>query len=390
MYNKLGKRNCSGCHACFNICPVNCISMDYDSEGFLYPIINQSLCIKCGRCEKACPVLNKSQSAEDKINAYAGINLDENTRMQSSSGGIFSLIAEYVLDNNGVVFGASFDENQEVCHIEISEKSELSKLRGAKYLQSRIGDAYAKTEKILKEDRLVLFSGTPCQIAGIKAYLGKEYQNLILLDIICHGVPSPKIWTEYLKQQENKNKTSFTKIGLIKFREKVPGWRNYSIVLDFGNGRKYKKLALEDSFMRAFLKNYILRPSCYNCHFKIDKSMADITLGDFWGIEKVLPDVSDNKGISLIFAHTEKGRNVLQLINEKMLCYEVKAADAVKYNPSAVQSTLLPPEREKFIDTVFKYGFKEAEKVFLKRTFKERCFNKVKRKIKEVLNYVQK
>lgn len=339
------KKNCTGCYACFNICPVNCISMESDEEGFEYPRVETNKCIKCGKCVDICPILNSIDVDNNPV-AYACINEDESIRLESSSGGIFSLIAEKVIKNDGLVFGAEFNKNFEVEHNFVESENELGKFRGSKYVQSKIGDTYKKAEKFLLSGRLVLFTGTPCQIAGLKSYLGHSYDNLLCLDIICHGVPSPEVWKKYVEYREEK---AGSKTQRIAFRRKDEGWKRYSVSFLFKNDTEYRKTLDKDLYMRAFLKNVCLRPSCYDCKFKTIHRQSDITLADFWGIGNLFPEMDDDKGTSLILVNSNAGKILFEQIKEKTLFKKVDVNKAILYNSSAVRSVKYNPNREKFL-----------------------------------------
>ena len=274
------KTKCSGCHACANACPKNCISMVSDEEGFWYPQVNKEKCIDCGLCEKVCPIIHKWQSDDSlTTTAMAAINLNEEIRLKSSSGGIFTLIAEKIIDQGGVVFGAAFsDDFKSVQHICVDNIADLDKLRGSKYVQSKIGDTYKQAKEYLDSGRKVLFSGTPCQIGGLYSYLRKPYENLLTQDIICHGVPSPMVWEKYVEEHERKISSKANK---VTFRNKKNGWKAYSVFIGFENRKQYLKEHSADMYIKAFLSDICLRPSCFDCQFKGIKRHADITLTDF-------------------------------------------------------------------------------------------------------------
>ena len=342
------RRDCSGCHACVNACPHNCIEMVADQEGFWYPHVDGENCVECGACVRACPAQSarKIPAGIRESEAYAAINRNDAERRGSSSGGVFSLLAKETIASGGVVFGAAFDESfGEVCHIAVECPKELYRLRGSKYLQSRIGTCFQEAEELLREGRRVLFSGTPCQIQGLKSYLGMEYENLLCVDLVCHGVPSPKVWEAYRSFQEaNAN----SKVYGAEFRCKDAGWRQNSIQLTFRNGSTYQKSASEDPYMQAFLQDACLRPSCMQCHFKTIVRTADLTLADFWGIERVAPEMDDNAGTSLVITHTDRGRSALEKISEEMRLQKVGLADAVAGNVSMVRSVQAHPKRAEF------------------------------------------
>lgn len=332
--------NCCGCKACACACPKNAISFNTDREGFQNPVVSNDLCINCGLCETVCPVLSPYDK-RTPITDYAAFSNDEAIRNQSSSGGVFSLLAEYVLAQNGVVFGTAFDKDFSVRLISVDNKDDLASLRGSKYLQSDTGNTFYQCKEFLEANRFVLYSGTPCQISGLKHFLKKEYDNLIAIDIICHGVPSPGVWKQYIKGK----RTRLSNISRISFRDKYNGWHKYNLA--FFEGQKCERVFYqEDPYMQLFLRNVTLRPSCYNCPTKEGRSGSDITLGDFWGIENILPVLDDNKGISLALINTEKGRSIFNKI--RCICVAVDHATAISHNSSWHSSVSAHPKRKRF------------------------------------------
>ena len=330
------KDECCGCTACAERCPRQCIRMQSDDEGFLYPVVDKEECIHCNLCEKVCPILN-SQTPVDILQVSAAKHIDENVRGKSSSGGVFSAIANDVIKQGGVVFGAKFDENWNVVHSYAENMDEVAAFRGSKYVQSSIGECYKDAEQFLKNGRIVLFTGTPCQIAGLKKFLRKEYENLFTIDFICHGVPSPYVWKKYVETLHPKGADSGNTVSSslnnrsvitgLSFRDKAAGWRKYGFSAEKGvtkgnshnsvfplkHTQKYKYEILQSNiFLRGFLQNLYLRPSCYHCHFRNCKSGSDMTIADFWGIQKLLPDFDDDKGCSLIIEKTQRIQNFLQ------------------------------------------------------------------------------
>lgn len=358
------KKNCCGCEACSNVCPVNAISMIEDDKGFKYPIIDTNKCIKCNKCNNVCPIINKQSQKSNKYpDTYACINKDENVRIESSSGGIFTSIAEYILNQNGVVFGAKFDNNYNVVHDYIDDKNELYKFRGSKYVQSSINNSYIKAREFLEEGKKVLFTGTPCQIAGLKKFLNKDYENLYTQDIICHGVPSNKVWKKYLKEIAKENG-----ITNVNFRDKEKyGWNHFSLKIkteDYEQNEEHSK----DNYMRAFLRNVSLRDSCYSCKFKEKIKDADITLADFWGIKNILPKINDEKGTSLVFLNSKKGKEIFNCIKDKILFFNVDFDNVLKYNMNMIKSATENGNREKFFEELDKYSMKELIKRNTKNT----------------------
>ena len=338
------KSECCGCTACQQICPVQCIVMTSDEEGFLYPKINEGQCIGCQKCEAVCPI-QTPPLVKGKTQTYVGYAQNEKIRRRSSSGGIFSLAAEYVLKRGGAVFGAAFDDALAVHHICVESEEDLDKLRGSKYVQSSLENTYAQAEEYLIDGRWVLFSGTACQIAGLKNYLGKEYDRLLTIDVLCHGVPSPKIWKLYLEDQERKYNS---KIISIQFRDKKLGWKRYSIRIQFENGREYAVPFTKDKFMNLFLGNIDLRPSCYDCRFKAFPRPSDMTIGDCWGIEHHLPELDDDKGASVIVVHTEKGQAVLNEIRAGMTCQRAEREEDWPITADARESVAMHPKIRQF------------------------------------------
>lgn len=371
------KTECMGCHACFNKCPRQAIEMVEDDNGFKYPRVNKEKCIECGLCEKVCPIINNYKISNEP-EAYAVKNKKDKIREQSSSGGIFTLLSEYVIKNGGVVFGATFDENWNVKHSYAEKIEELKMLRGSKYLQSIIGNTYKQAEEFLKNDRIVLFTGTPCQIEGLKSYLGKEYDKLYTQDIICHGVPSPKVHTKYLEYQKEKFKAD--KIESLFHRKKATGWKKWNVEIKFSTG-KYIETHDKDLYMQAFLRDTILRDSCYDCKFKKKNRISDITLADFWGIQNILPDMDDDKGTSLMIVNSDKGKKIFDNIKSDVNYKKVNFEDAIKYNQSMIKSAKMDKNRDKFFENLDKLEF---DKLVKKYTYTPGITKKIVRKIKRL------
>lgn len=366
MIKILYKYNCCGCAACVQVCPQQCISFNEDEQGFRYPLVDENCCIDCGLCEKVCPVINQAD-VKKPLNVYAAKNPSDEIRLKSSSGGIFTLLAETIINEGGVVFGAQFDENWEVQHAYAETKEELEVFRGSKYLQSRIGNTYKQAKEFLKAGRKVLYSGTSCQIAGLKKFLRKEYDNLITVDVVCHGAPSPLVWRRYLENIKKcpkctavnniicSSKDKNPVITGVSFRDKSTGWKKYSFVLrgkceseedknlvcsSVQTGDKGNVLLQEtfdrNLFMQIFLKNLCLRPSCSICPAKKGKCGSDITLADYWGISAINPDWDDDKGTSLVLLNSENGCNIWNHldVNYVSTTYE----EGLRYNPSLEHS----------------------------------------------------
>lgn len=353
MIEITNKSECCGCQACVEKCPQNCISLQGDAEGFLYPIVDSELCLDCHLCEKVCPVINK-EDERSPIEVYAAINRNDKIRYESSSGGVFTLLAEEIIKQEGVVFGAKWNSEWEVEHGYSETIEGLKDFRGSKYVQSNINGSYSRVECFLKKGRKVLFTGTPCQIAGLRLYLKKDYENLLLVDCICHGVPSPGVFRQYLYElhemanlERIKRKCPFLKrikkdvynLTDIVFRDKRHGWNNYYCTFIFSSGRKTKQFSapnMKNVYFRGFNSDLFSRPSCYACSFRGLRSGSDITLGDFWGINEVMPTFDDNKGVGAVIINTLKGKNLFNSLDIKFFksSYDI----ICHYNHSIIKS----------------------------------------------------
>lgn len=346
MISVKDKSLCTGCFACKNICPKNSIDMRIDDEGFLYPAVDGRTCINCSVCEKICPVINETETLSKKI-CYAAYSKDQKVRKNSSSGGIFTALALHFINTGGYVFGAAFDGVSNVKHICINNSTDIEKLRTSKYIQSETGDSFTAAKALLDKGKTVLFTGTPCQIAGLKSFLGKDYSNLYTQDIVCHGVPSNLVWQKYIKKKQKQYRE---KIKSVNFRNKEFGWKDFSVCYEFET-KSENTVHRNDLFFKAFLKNIILRPSCYDCKFK-GAFVSDITLGDFWGIENFLPEIDDNNGISVIICNSEKGKKLLTDVRDSLILKGVDYETAVKYNTAAVKSVPKPGSRDIFFKRI--------------------------------------
>ena len=340
-----GTFECTGCHACFSICPKSAIALRPNKEGFPCPKIDDAKCIKCGLCETACPRLNPLKKDCEDTKAFAAINKDENIRLESSSGGIFTALAEKIIEEGGIVFGAKFTDNFSVAHGFAKTTEGLADFRGSKYLQSIIGNSYKDCEHFLDEGRKVLFSGTPCQIQGLKKYLGRKYENLLTVDFICHGVPSPLLWQKYIDYRVGKFRAKRGDIVNSAFRRKNDGWKLYSLAFTFVNAGEYRATLNKDPYMQIFLRDIALRESCYNCFSRGIARPSDITLADFWGVQNVLPAMDDNKGTSLVFAHSKKGSDLIDSTKNTCTFKEIKVEDGIKYNAASIESPKRPKQR---------------------------------------------
>lgn len=362
MIEILKEEDCCGCYSCANICPKDCIEMCSDSEGFMYPKVDTEKCIGCSLCERKCPILSQKKSS-NKAYAYVISNKDEDVRMHSSSGGIFTALAKYTIKRSGVVFGAAFDADFHlVRHICVDNADDLKLLRGSKYVQSCIGESYKNAQEFLKKGVLCFFTGTPCQIEGLKSFLGRDWDNLICADIICHGVPSPKVWDKYAEELEKRFSSD---IVSVDFRNKITGWKRSSVSIKFGNKSCIESLQSDNYYMSVFKSNIALRPSCYNCKFKNVAHISDLTLGDFWGADKLKPDIDDDRGLSLVVTHSKKGSEILNSIKESFDIFEpIDIDEAVKYNSALIKSETPHKNREKFFRYINKYSVKKLSRRF--------------------------
>ena len=365
MIEQIGT-DCSGCSACANVCPNNCIHMEPDEEGFFYPVISKADCVKCRRCDYVCPIVNTALAPSDGFKkAWGAYNVDSDTLRCSSSGGVFSALAEEIIEEGGCVFGAAFRPGfQTLHHIKVDNIKELKCLIGSKYLQSEMEDCFVSVKNELANDRIVLFTGTPCQVAGLRSYLKKEYKNLLCAEVICHGTPSALLWQTYLKQWDVLPKS-------VSFRNKNHGWKNYYLSIGFSNGKEYNKNRKDDAFMQMFLSNYCLRESCYHCVVKSEKSSgADMTLGDFWGIEKIIPSENFRNGVSLVIVNTPKGEDYFKRIKgEQIEAFEVDYTQAVNRNSALNQSALRPSERNDFFHDLKVLNWKQMRKKYNQTKF---------------------
>ena len=412
----LGGGKCCGCTACLQRCPRHCITLSEDSEGFLYPRVDGSVCTECGLCEKVCPVLHPQEKATP-LSIFAAKNRNERERMDSSSGGVFLPLAREVVKRGGVVFGAVYDEAWEVHHVAAGSLEEVYPMMGSKYVQSRIGDTYREAELLLKQGREVMFVGSPCQIAGLRAYLRhREYPNLLAVDFVCHGVPSPGVWRRYLaetyagydpkakmppKAAAGENSVLLSSlnakspIGDIKFRDKAEsGWGKYRFVVRRKSASKADQNTVlssdihrDNPFMRGFLADIYLRPSCYACRAKGGAAHSDITIGDFWGINAVAPEFNDDKGVGVVLVNTPKGSACFQCLDLDTLPSTMEVVH--RSNGSYAHSVRMHPKRSLFYSLISQgRTVEQAVAVCLHVPVYRRALSKGKRGVKKVIKMV--
>ncbi len=381
MLKLMLKKHCCGCNACVQICPVNCITPQKDREGFFYPDIDEDKCINCNQCEKVCPMFDTLKSDNSFKETYITYLNNDKIRLQSSSGGVFSAVSDEILCSGGVVYGAAFDEEFMVRHIRVDSIEDMYMLRGSKYLQSDIGDTFVQVKADLNNKKTVLYTGTACQIAGLKKFLNKDYDSLYTIDVLCHGVPSPEIWRKYLNELSAAYKS---KVVGVNFRKKDSGWKKYSVEIEFENGKKYSCVHSNNPFMKIFLSDICLRPSCHECKYKQLDRPSDITIGDCWGVEKIRPDMDDDKGTSVVIVHTNKGKEIFERIS-KTLKYESVDVDEILPESADSRKSVAPHvKRDKFFkdfnnDKNFTSLLKNIETPKIKRIFR-----KMKRIVKKI------
>lgn len=347
------KEYCTGCTACASACLKKCIAMKADENGFLCPSIDAENCVECGLCEKSCPIVSPIQVTENTPKAYATYSTDEEMRLQSSSGGIFTEIARTILAEGGIVYGAAYNEKFEVVHICAENETELARLRGAKYAQSDLRGVFKDVKAKLDAGRKVLFSGTPCQVGGLKASLHQDYQNLLTLDFVCHSVPSPMAWREYVKYRAEQD-TGGKLPQSIDLRSKATGWSRYrySNLFSYEGGVSRTDKSGDSLYMKLFVGGYINREACANCQFKGYRRVSDLTIGDFWGIWDIAPEMDDNKGTSVVLVHSQIGAKILSQISHKLVLREVTLEETSCQNQAMLKTAALNKRRDEAFDLI--------------------------------------
>lgn len=361
--NIIGEEKCTGCFGCVNLCPFSALEMKLSEDGFYMPKVDENKCIECGLCTQKCPVINFNSGnfAKEDIQVYAGFSTSDEIRLKSSSGGMFSEIAEHLLEKGYIIFGATCTEELGVKHICVKEAKELYKLRGSKYIQSSIGTVYLDISKLIKEGKRVLFSGTPCQVAAIKMLVKSE--NLITIDVICHGIPSKIVFDEYLKYiGNNKNILNYS------FRDKSLGWSKRLVKAQMEDNSTYECIANEDGFFHGFICDLYLNMACYKCKFSAVPRSGDITLGDFW---KISDDLMDERGVSVVLGNNQKGIELLHELEKlnKIKLYPKSLESALKGNPRIVDGHLNKRiKREEILSKVKSHGFEYILENYISKT----------------------
>ena len=371
---------CTGCAACVSVCPTGSISMKEDREGFLQPHIDTKTCISCHKCEKTCPIITPLKIPTDfETQAYAAINKDEDVRMRSSSGGMFHVLAKWTIMQGGVVFGARFNDQWEVVHDYTETIEGIEPFMRSKYVQSRIGDTFKQAKQFLDAGRQVLFVGTPCQIGGLRAYQKRDYHNLLAVDFICHGVPSPGVWRKYLKET-----TKGESLLSFNFRDKSDGWKEYQFVTTTTTTTTTTRRERYNTnpMIQGLLKNILLRKSCYACSTRTYHRISDITIGDFWGIENLHPELNDNKGTSLILTHSTKGADILSQVHPMMMICQVTKDKLLQVSTQNLfDNKAIPIRRSVFFKRLHYMPFLS----FRYLIYKDSIYTRIIRKLKKII-----
>lgn len=366
------KSKCCGCEACFNKCPKDAIKMVEDEEGFRYPVIDKDKCINCGLCEKVCQYINQLDNIKTENEIYALTLKDIKKNLSTTVAFVYNVSKKFILDG-GIVYSAIYNENMEVVHTRISNLQDLEKIRGSKYVQSKINDSLKKIKEDLK-DYKVLFIGTPCQVAGLYKYIGNETEKLYTIDLICYGVPSPKLFKEYVKHIENKFNSKVTNIN---FRDKTYSWyKPYTRISFKDKSKKYFKKSNDDEWYQIFISHISTRKSCNNCLYTNMYRKSDITVGDFWGIENYKNDIDIKDGVGKLLINTLKGKELFFSVSDDYNYYPMEYESAIR--PNLKEPAKENINRKKFFDYYNKNGYYKSYKKYVKVNF----YKKIKRKFK--------
>jgi len=362
------KQNCCGCTACVAVCPKNCIEMKEDMEGFLYPEVDQSSCIHCNACDRVCPILNVKERKPFEQSAYIVQNKDVEVLRESTAGGAFTAIAKYVIHNSGVVFGVELNKNLEAHHIYVEDVTELKRFRNSKYVQSSVGGTLRKVKFFLEQGKTVCFSGTPCQIEGLKCYLKKDYENLITVDVVCRAVPSPLIFRKYVELQKQELEDD---IKTVRFRDKYYGYKysTMNVVTDRNHGN-YHQGVESDPWLRAFFSNICDRPSCHNCHFRNQYRVSDFTIWDCFHAGRFSKELDNDKGATRVLVHTDKGRRIFEAIKDDFSYVEVKPEEAVAGAKEMQESVKPHEQRQVFFEDANKLSGSQLFYKYFPSTFR--------------------
>ena len=368
MYlNSFDKYECCGCTACEQICKKGAITMQEDSEGFFYPVIDKDQCINCGLCEKVCAISNSRYDNSKNPQVFASYHCDANERTKSSSGGIFFAIAQWIISQEGVVYGAAFDENLQLSHIGVDNLKDLEKLRGSKYLQSKMDNTYKEVKEQLKLGRWVYFVGTGCQVAGLKAFLRKQYPTLVTSDLVCHGTPSQKLFNMHIEYLGKKVKGNILE---YKFRDSKQ-WGNYERFRYKKESKIFEGLTgpfTLSPYIYSFEKLYTQRYSCYQCKFAQIPRQGDITLADYWGVKDFFPQIDAKNGVSLVLLNNEQGLNVWTQISGSLIYHKSHVEDGARYNNNLIRHTEEPEIRKDIYEKIQQLGYDRVAETIFKPT----------------------
>lgn len=377
MIQIINKKDCCGCTACLSVCPKKCINMEADEEGYLYPKVDTSICIECHLCEKVCPILNPVKLGSFEPKAYAVQHKVLSIRENSASGGAFSALAGCILEHGGVVYGGAFNSDFHVLHIRVESLTGLAELRGSKYVQSDMGEIFSLVKKDLKNGRMVMFSGTPCQIEGLVNSLGGLYpsNNLFLVDLVCHGIPSPLFWNKFVAHLSKKYGT----LKFVSFRNKYFGYAGSTMAMKFEGG-KMKYLDRDIQFYKKlFFDDINTRPSCFHCKFKTVKRISDFTIFDCWHVNEVSKKMDDDLGTTWVIVQSTKGSHFFETIKPSVNWTEASIETAINLDGQlAVNCTMPNPRREQFFKDMHKYEFDKLLEMYYPMTMKKRLINIVK------------
>lgn len=377
MIEIINKTDCCGCTACANICPKDAIVMEPDFEGFLYPKVLADKCVDCGLCEKACPVMNKPEKTDDYLQSLVLRTKSDRVLESSTSGGFTTPLAEWVLGQGGVLCAAAYDQDFKVVHAIIDTPDAIARTRGSKYVQSGLGDCFSRIKGLLKQDRLVCFVGTTCQVVGLKAFLGKEYEKLLTVDLVCHGTPSPKLWDKYLAYQKEQYGSEFSE---IVFRNKTYGYHSGTMKIRFANGKTYYGSARVDPMLKSFFREIASRPICYQCPFKELERCSDFTIYDCWHASELVPGLKDDdKGYTNVIVQSQKGQSVLEQIKASYEIYPTDTETAVKLDGSMVRGSAIPhKDRGAYYKDLDRHTLPEHIAAFIPVSGKDRLIERCK------------
>ena len=385
MTSYIEKNDCCGCTACASACGQAAITMETDNEGFLYPSVDAVKCIHCGLCERVCPIVQYDQlvSKVAEPTVYAAYHVDERVRKASSSGGVFTALCDHIFKLGGCVYGAVYDEQWKVIHVKAETVEEAIRFRGSKYVQSDVRGIFPQIKEDLRSGRLVLFSGTPCQCQGLRGYLRKSYSNLYIIDIMCHGVPSPLIFAEYIKLIQKKAASS---IRSINMKDKTLGWGRQSPRICFANGKEWFNTLETSLWNYIFFSHYTARPACYSCRFTNYKRPGDVTIGDYWGIEELYSDFYDKKGISFLFINSDRGKTLFDSIKWQLVYRSGNARQCGKNQHNLQAPITKPDKRDKFWHDYEHMGFL----ALCTKYFSYGVFNRMRRVASRLVHYIVK